>query len=79
MSYTPGPWAIDASKWVIYGVRGGDGKMVCYGDIEKADARLIAAAPDLLAALEYLVENCLETEGGSYDRAVAAIKKARGE
>jgi hypothetical protein len=43
-------------------------------DIDHPDARLIAAAPDLLAVLEAIV-------GGidAHDGAVASIKKARGE
>lgn len=50
-----------------------------------ANARLLAAAPDLLAALEFIVNDVpepgedaqLTTDG--YNRACAAILKARGE
>ena len=56
---------------------------------EEANARLIAAAPDLLEALEYLLEqtvvqderyNCIITEGEAEAAAMAraAIAKARG-
>ena len=43
----------------------------------RANARLIAAAPDLLAALEKAVERCDEPEAWSAD-ARAAIAKATG-
>jgi hypothetical protein len=50
-------------------------------DSDKADARLIAAAPDLLAALEECVQE-LEKLGwgcaGYTDNAHAAIAKAKG-
>lgn len=44
----------------------------------QADARLIAAAPDLLAALEYWFDS-KATPGEIARRARAAIAKARGE
>lgn len=43
-----------------------------------SDARLIAAAPDLLAALEYWFDS-KATPGEIARRARAAIAKARGE
>jgi len=50
--------------------------------IAETHARLIAAAPDLLAALEALTECNLDHPGGSCDHweaACAAIAKARGQ
>ena len=61
-----------------------------YSDVEaQADARLIAAAPDLLAALEYLLEQTIgqdqqygieltEGEAIAEQKALAAIAKAKG-
>jgi hypothetical protein len=49
-----------------------------------ADARLIAAAPELLTALEGVLEWWMESDGGDdmpvdlFDRAQAAISKAKG-
>jgi hypothetical protein len=48
---------------------------------DEANARLIAAAPELLSALRYMVENA-ESEGWSglmLSDAVAAIAKAEGK
>ena len=59
-----------------------------YLDFMDADARLIAAAPDLLAACEALLESNLQLQravhgglrnGPAEDMAVAAVAKARGE
>ena len=53
---TPGPWSV-FSTYAQPEVRGEDGSLVAVlpvGDLK--DARLIAAAPDLLAALEGLDE-----------------------
>ncbi len=46
------------------------------GDSAEANARLIAAAPELLEALELAVKN---PDGQWYDVAQAAITKAKGE
>lgn len=87
--FTPGPW-----RCVVIGVGGGwnDPVNVCEvrsedGDrhvaehIFEQDARLIAAAPDLLRVAE-LVVDWLDEEPGSHklcDAARAAIAKALGE
>lgn len=54
--WTPGPWTFGPSATIL----GANGRRVCrFGvfidETELADARLIAAAPDLLDALETLV------------------------
>lgn len=91
-THTPGPWTAeqdagdddemtgrifsDSGDWIAE-VHTGDGE----GSFE-SNARLIAASPDLLAALENLMH---ETEGGQAqcgqqfaDAARAAIAKAKG-
>lgn len=74
--HTPGPWVVGNVGEVV---AGGTTLADVYGDDEQADvdARLIAAAPDLLAALELLLpylEDCrMDIE------ARAAIAKARGK
>lgn len=53
MSHTPGPWEIERSFngcWVD-GITSGK-VTICYGSIDEANARLIAAAPELLAMLK---------------------------
>jgi hypothetical protein len=77
-AHTPGPWtAIETPEsshhdWRIKATRLFIGVAT---DNSEADARLIAAAPELLEALEYLVSlgggDCLEP-------ARAAIAKAKG-
>ncbi len=92
---TPGPWRAEQAspnptpvQWLIAG-----GKPGCYlaeirdsglGDPE-ADARLIAAAPELLEKLKLLVEaveyHCriVDWPFDALDAARAAIAKAEGE
>ena len=55
-NWTPGPWRIERSAggWVR-AVCDSDGRCVCYGSIEDADAALIAAAPELADALRELL------------------------
>jgi hypothetical protein len=62
------------------------GDMLAYvgnrtADFGEANARLIAAAPDLLEALESVLGNCLDSEGlaAAHAKARAAIAKATGE
>jgi hypothetical protein len=85
--HTPGPWAVsdgdvtNESGIVIATVqRAGNGETV-------PNCRLIAAAPDLLEALEaVLAMHCMPTEpkrtyrdnAGAMDKARAALAKARG-
>ena len=85
--HTPGPWKWEDDNHVLW-AQGGkkvidaapyEGMWLA-GENEEADARLIAAAPDLLEALQ----DCLENTGGGWisagviDRARAAIAKATG-
>lgn len=98
MSHTPGPWRLippeegHHTPLVQRGTEGGFSVLGVSRDRELADARLIAAAPDLLAALieaEFIVKsaatkekitNSLDgTARHAYANIKAAIKKARGE
>lgn len=83
---TPGPWAVD---WSDFAVVGKDGKGVAdfdYGrfddDEDCLNAILIAAAPDLLEALQNMV-TAYEYEASIDNPALlaarAAISKALGE
>ena len=95
--FTPGPWHVfDPGPHDLMQVRGEpdegtDGPKVCdindiggyLGDYE-ANARLIAAAPELYEALEQLALRCDTTaleDGSSIDtlRAHVVLAKARGE
>jgi len=102
MAHTPGPWHCGNRDnwWRIYDENGvyiaaakdpspapnhkADGF-----DIEEANARLIAAAPDLLEALKWLVYECNtnfifadDVDGPEYaalEAARTAIAKAKGQ
>lgn len=84
--FTPGPWAINPDEYGIeFQIEGGDARLADVFDI-RANAHLIAAAPDLYAALEALLENNLGPQvddGGAWDSccdmARSALAKARGE
>lgn len=95
--FTPGPWelmpmtesresgvleiGIKTKEYLNHVVIYGDG-----GEQHQADARLVTAAPDLLAACEYLV-TAYEQVGGfsdpeattAYLEAAKAIAKVKGE
>lgn len=86
--HTPGPWqAHHDHGWLVVESQNED----LYIKIEKgstakrfmADATLIAAAPNLLEALQALCKLALNGESvlftAEYDRARAAIQKATGE
>lgn len=85
--HTPGPWTIKpvtADKVYPHGVVGDDlcrlAKVVCEGD-----ARLIAAAPELLAALERMVRASVNQPEDTPEahtarrEARAVIARAKGE
>jgi hypothetical protein len=82
--HTPGPWKAeclfkDLDRWEIWG----DGKIVSSHVFGKSDARLIAAAPELLEACKLALE-CLspfsdEDTDGSKTTIRKAIAKAEGK
>lgn len=62
---------------------GGSSRLIACGTPDQANARLIAAAPEVFAALEAIIE-WGHREDGPYawevlDQAKAALAKARGE
>ena len=93
-AHTPGQWRFytepQPNGCPIVGV---DGLMVCMlahtvnqpeqREVAMANARLIAAAPDLLAALQGICNEQDERQGyashEAYDKARAAIAKATGD
>jgi enoyl-CoA hydratase/carnithine racemase len=87
-NHTPGPWE-DNGDGLIYGQCSGDDDMeeaplvadVCnvasdYTDQERANARLIAAAPSLLAACQMVVDRW---ERGDLAEAARACRDALAE
>ncbi len=71
--YVPDDWALS------------QGSIVCQmRDRDPRDAHLIAAAPELLAALGGIMQWWMESDGGDdmpvdlFDRAEAVLKQARG-
>lgn len=93
--HTPGPWIADNSR-MLTSINAGNKKhiaMVNYfqcgkpefdvcGEEHEANARLIAAAPELLEAVNELMADAEDTGEFSYSamsKARAAIAKAKGE
>ena len=87
--HTPGPWhakpMCGLSGWVDVVSVTPDGReslpfAACKHFDEVANARLIAAAPDLLEALLSVLDNCTDSEGlaAAHAKARAAITKATG-
>ena len=79
MSHTPGPWNVYALDWRSVEAMG---RVVADVRTSDDDARLIAAAPDLLAALEQVVAlagGVVVREPGLLAECRAAIARARGE
>lgn len=87
-TYTPGPWRFDDDRDGYSGrvcVFGADGSLiVCTGDMETCDyqdildAHLIAAAPEMLAALETIWQELVNEYGNGPEYIAAAIAKAKG-
>lgn len=95
-THTPGPWEYvpdedipghrepDRVKAGKYWILQTNSSVSYVSNETTANARLIAAAPDLLAALELLVSDCADYPAWerpcmAVDHARAAIRKARGE
>lgn len=83
--HTPGPWHIGkrqpSSSFYIYGPQGEEiadcDPLTQFENINRANARLIAAAPELLAALEW----CEQVYGADWPANASireTIKKAKG-
>ena len=77
--HTPGPWALASlpckSARNKLGLVAGDRRLcdlLVYDDADEANARLIAAAPDLLAALEK-IRDLVSDQPGSNALAIAVI------
>lgn len=93
-AHTPGPWLVYNEAARFPGIDGRNSSVVVYGTDNElegvkgrthaealANARLIAAAPELLEALEYLVEWSADRGPGhwpEWDAARAAIAAAKG-
>lgn len=76
-THTPGPWAtvlVDPYD-SLYTIENPDGLVIC--EASTANARLIAAAPELLEALEWAIQHA--PTGAARDRVQRIISKARGE
>ncbi len=88
MSHTPGPWELREGWEEVFGpgIYTPDAHetephaaVSQFDPNAEDDARLIAAAPDLLAALDKLCEHpCPDMYDERWDLANAAIAKARG-
>lgn len=86
VTHTPGPWSVDPEGTYVNCIEGPSGTVLCVvHNIEtaegQANARLIAAAPELLAALEDIVRQCTLRDGRQTLGAAlaqAAINKAKG-
>jgi len=93
-NHTPGPWKLSVDGCNDENnranvIEGANGSLIVYGNANDSDARLIAAAPELLEALKETLEEGIgwydECRGdGAEDlewviRASAAIAKATGE
>lgn len=88
MKYTPGPWSVNVigQHWNNKSLKhievtfGQDGECICDTVYNPSDANLIAAAPDLLEALQDALHAYdKHGEHPEWDFARAAISKALGE
>jgi prophage DNA circulation protein len=93
MQHTPGPWIANfrvrnqstgVGDWVFFAE--GGAPILRNGRRSVADARLIAAAPDMLVALQNLTTNITQhqqlmdvVELSTFEAALAAIAKATRE
>ena len=79
--HTPGPWTYEQISNNAYVIDENGSAVMLYrnpDDEMKANASLIAAAPELLEALEWAVDNPHD-DAYWISQARAAIRKAKGE
>ena len=79
--HTPGPWTYEQISNNAYVIDENGSAVMLYrnpDDEMKANARLIAAAPELLEALEWAVDNPHD-DAYWISQARAAIAKAKGK
>lgn len=81
--HTPGPWQVshttDCTGYPLYAIHGFGGEEKRDKELHDANARLIAAAPDLLGVLKEVIWNNMLVEGSEWwGRVYAAIAKAEG-
>jgi hypothetical protein len=97
IQHTPGPWKateLDSGLWNVHAANRPVKPPICALDFSPEDAHLIAAAPEMLEALEYFMPQIQELHSqtsecgiGQCDcplaqewrKAEALIRKARGE
>ena len=82
--HTPGPWHVDSRLQVKSKERPVANIITGYIPEAEANARFIAAAPNMEAALDGLLRMCFEDlsgeeSGAIIEVALAALAKARGE
>jgi hypothetical protein len=82
--HTPGPWHYAecemGAPFIDTESVGDLFAVVLPLDEERANCRLMAAAPDLLAACEHAMRECCDLQGTPAGNAIeAAIAKARGQ
>jgi hypothetical protein len=83
MSRTPGPWKVMGEDVVL--MRDEREVVAWVGDIDGQmidNAHLIAAAPDMLEALEiaiWIIEKNIHGPVAGYSNILDAVRKARGE
>ena len=77
--HTPGPWRIGDAGMTVFGPPNGNpSPETVAATRNRADARLIAAAPDLLHALQLIDSNAAESVEWIRRVTRAAIAKATG-
>lgn len=78
MTYTPGPWSLDGCYVTSPSLHPMD-CIVFAPNTSDGDLKLIAAAPDLLEALEFMVNSNMTSVTDFKQAARTAIAKAKGE
>jgi hypothetical protein len=79
MKHTPGPWKVTEDGSLIHNnhvfcIEGANSELLVYGQVTKADAHLMAAAPDLLEAAKAVMLHFTSTNGVPVDKATISAK-----